>query len=65
MTYHIGELPGRKQVTLYTVEGSVIRTVAFFKKEEDAREFMQFMDRLARFIEPDREWHGWSIEART
>lgn len=43
---YIGRLPGRKSICLYTVEGSVLRTHAFFKNEEDAKEVLQLLDHL-------------------
>lgn len=49
---HVGSLPGRKQICLYFHEGSRIRTVAFFKTDEQAREVLQWLDTLAasRFV---------------
>ena len=43
---HIGELPGRKSVCLYEIDGSVIRTLAFFKDVDKARRALQLLDRL-------------------
>lgn len=51
---HVGELPGRKQIVLYTMthNGSVIHPLAYFKTPEDARTCLDFLDKLAasRFV---------------
>jgi hypothetical protein len=44
---HVGELPGRKQRCLYVLDGSTIRTLAFFADEAKAREAMDMLDRIA------------------
>lgn len=44
---HVGELPGRKQVCLYVMDGSTIRTLAFFKTEEQAGEAIDMLDKIA------------------
>ncbi len=51
---HVGPLPGRKSICLYTVEGSVLRTLAFFRDEEDAQRALTALDRLIR-AHPARE----------
>ena len=43
---HIGTLPGRKSVCLYKHEGSVVRTLAYFRDEADAREAMAIFDTI-------------------
>lgn len=43
-TLHVGPLPGRKSICVYLVEGSVLRTVAFARDEEDARRLVAFLD---------------------
>ena len=63
VTYNITKYPQRKQVALTVEEGNVIRPIAYFMDDEDALDFMQFVDRLAA-LSPDRVWHGWSIERR-
>jgi hypothetical protein len=46
---YIGELPGRKQVVLYTMvdDGSTIRPLAYFRSQEDARIALDCLDKLA------------------
>jgi hypothetical protein len=46
---HIGPLPQRKSVCLYVMEypaggGAVMRTLAFFRNEEDAASALKFLD---------------------
>lgn len=43
---YVGNLPGRKQVCLYTEERGVIRTLAFFKTEEKARMALRYFNAL-------------------
>jgi hypothetical protein len=45
---HVGELPGRKQVCLYTMTdgGSTIRPLAYFRSREDARIALDCLDKL-------------------
>lgn len=45
--YGVGPLPGRKQVCLYKVGPGWIRAVAFFRDEDDARQFLEFMVKLS------------------
>ena len=33
---HVGYLPGRKSPCLYEIDGSVVRTFAYFRSHEDA-----------------------------
>lgn len=51
---HVGELPSRKQVVLYTMinDGTTIHPLAYFKTPEDARICLDFLDKLAtsRFV---------------
>ena len=44
---NVGHVPGRKNPQLYFLDGSVLRTVAFFRSEEDAIEVRDFLFRLA------------------
>jgi hypothetical protein len=46
---HVGKLPGRKQVVLYTMTngGTAIHPLAYFKNPEDARTCLDFLDKLA------------------
>lgn len=49
---HVGRLPGRKQVCLYTNErppggGAVLHVLAFFRTEEDAERCLAYLDALA------------------
>lgn len=44
---HVGTLPGRKSICLYFDYGSVIRTIAFFRNDKDARECLDALDSLA------------------
>lgn len=44
---HIGPLPGRKSICLYVVDGSVMRTLAFFRSEKEAAEALRWIDWLA------------------
>jgi len=43
----VGRLPGRKQVALYQVRGSVLEPLAYFKTEEKARATIDWLMRLA------------------
>lgn len=47
VSLHVGELPGRKQVCLYTMDNNTIRTRAFFKRREDAEAVLRWIDTLA------------------
>lgn len=44
---HIGELPDRKQHALYVLDGNVIRPLAFFPTEPQAREALEMLDKIA------------------
>ncbi len=46
--YGVGPLPGRKQVCLYKIGRGFIQTVAFFRDEDEASQFLKFMVRLSR-----------------
>lgn len=64
IAYGVGYLPGRKQVKLYRTCGSLTSAVASFDNEDDALEFLMFMDRLIRPFSnepPLEEWHGWAL----
>lgn len=43
-TLHVGPLPGRRSICVYLIEGSVMRTVAFARDEDDARRLVSFLD---------------------
>jgi hypothetical protein len=45
---HVGALPGRKQIVLYTMinGGTTIRPLAYFKTEDDARTALDLLDKL-------------------
>lgn len=48
-TIHVGPLPGRKSVALYTMDyrdGAVMRVHAYFRSEEEAANFLGALDRL-------------------
>lgn len=45
---HVGPLPGRKSICLYTSEANVgIRPLAYFRSEDDADACLAWLDRLA------------------
>lgn len=44
---YIGNLPGRKQVCLYTVDDNVLNVLAYFKTHEKAQEALDWLDYLA------------------
>lgn len=46
LALHVGPLPGRKSICLYSIDGSVIRTHAFFRDEQSAREAMGVLESL-------------------
>lgn len=43
-TLHVGPLPGRKQICVYLIEGSVMRTVAFCRTEAEGLRLVAFLD---------------------
>ena len=45
---HVGPLPGRKQIALYTEIQGVITTLAYFKDEVLARRALEELDKLAK-----------------
>ncbi len=48
-TIHVGALPGRKQIALYTMDyrdGAVMYVHAYFRSEEEAQRFLDIMDRF-------------------
>jgi uncharacterized protein YigA (DUF484 family) len=47
VAYYVGNLPYRKRVMLYRSEGPVIQSVASFTTEEDAAEFLRWLQSLA------------------
>ena len=60
-SFFIEKHPARKRVMLARSKGTTHRPVAYFLTEEYAREFMAFIDRLAR-LEVTEEFHGWSTK---
>lgn len=44
---HVGPLPSRKSVALYTEGGGRIDVLAYFRSEEDAERALALIDRLA------------------
>lgn len=48
VTYYVGNLPYRKRVMLYRQEGVIAKSVASFMKDEDAAEFLQWLQSLAK-----------------
>jgi AAA+ ATPase superfamily predicted ATPase len=48
---YIGYLPGRKNPQLYFLEGGLLRTVAFFRKDEEAKEVRDFLVLLTGYEE--------------
>lgn len=62
-SYGVGRLPGLKKVALYRSCGPDVKTVAWFNNEDEARDFMMFVDRLARIsgnTPESQDWHGWA-----
>lgn len=45
---HIGPLPGRKSVCLYTHVGCTIEPVAYFRSVDDAQRALNVLDHLLR-----------------
>jgi hypothetical protein len=45
---YVGHLPGRKQACLYVLDGSTIRTLAFFADDEKASEALDMLDQIAQ-----------------
>lgn len=43
---YVGELPGLKSVCLYEIDGTVLRTLAFFRDHDDARRAMELLEAL-------------------
>lgn len=52
---HIGELPGRKSVCLYTISDGAIRTHAFFKNAHQAQKVMALIDSLVFGPQPAQQ----------
>jgi hypothetical protein len=44
---HVGMLPGRKSVCLYTVRGSVLDVLAYFRDEDHAWDALAWLDDFA------------------
>jgi len=64
-SFYVAKHPQRKRAMLARSKGSVYRPIAYFLDEEYAREFMAFMDLMAKASVPDfelsDEYHGWSL----
>jgi len=46
---HVGPLPGRKSIALYTMDyrdGATMHVHAYFRNEDEAKNFLQVFDRL-------------------
>lgn len=43
---HVGTLPGRKSVCLYSHIGSVVEPLAYFRDDESAFRALEMLDRL-------------------
>lgn len=43
---HVGPLPGRKSICVYTVQGTVLQVHAYARSEDEAWELLQFLDRI-------------------
>lgn len=62
---HVGPLPGRKSVCLYSVNGSVLSVHAYFRSEDAAREALGVLDGLlspgaGNFLGPGRNGPAWA-----
>lgn len=44
---HVGPLPRRKSICLYTVIGNTISPLAYFKTEDDAKALLDILDGMA------------------
>lgn len=47
VTYNVGHYPTRKGVVLYRSRGIESEPVAYFRSEEQARDFLGWLDKLA------------------
>lgn len=45
---HIGPLPGRKSICVYTIQGSVLHVHAYARSEDEARALLAFLDGVLR-----------------
>lgn len=56
---HIGPLPGRQSIALYSMVGPVMYVHAYFRDETEARRAMSVLDRITGGdeLEPGI-WHG-------
>ena len=43
VTLGVGMLPGRKRIAVYTINGCVLRSLAFFTDDSAAREFCRLI----------------------
>jgi hypothetical protein len=43
---HVGPLPGRKSICVYTVQGTILRVHAYARSEDEARDLLKFLDLL-------------------
>ena len=44
--YGIAKLPDRKRVCIYSKNNNIIESIATFKKEEDATDFIEWLEEL-------------------
>lgn len=49
-TIHIGPVPTRKSICLYTIQGSVMDVHAYFRTEDHARTLLTFLDQAFRQV---------------
>ena len=52
---HVGHLPGRKSVCLYSVNGSVLTVLAYFRNEDTAVRTMRLIDELCGTVDPPED----------
>lgn len=45
---HIGPLPGRKSICLYSINGSVMKVHAYFRSKDEAWAALELLDELMR-----------------
>ena len=45
---HVGYLPGRKSPCLYEIDGSVVRSLAFFRSHDDAERAHRLLEHVTR-----------------
>ncbi len=51
---HIGPLPGRKSICLYTMDyrdGAIMRVHAYFRNEDEARDALATLDEIIGYVD--------------